>query len=243
MKTLFVQPYFVLRQRLYLVVVVQMLFRRLSLIFHPISHPEEIGLCKNNRAKKLVWDWSKQSPFWSSSYHMAVNNAFLYFFFAFVSIELCTKIIFGSINLNSTPHLSKTITDKHRWQLPLASLTPLLYAMYSSAQQLVVQPHGTRYQTPHIYTHTLSDPNPDPATKILLFHSTQGKWQCTQPFHREIRISVTNSVGAEGEESSAEHVFWPHLESVACVNTQKLFLFQTYLCMVHYSEAIYCYQC
>lgn len=73
--------------------------------------------------------------------------------------------------------------------------------MYGSAQQLVVQPHGTHHQTlpPHIYTHTPSNPNPDPATKLLLFHSTRGKSQCTQPFHSKIRISITNSVGAEGE--------------------------------------------
>lgn len=92
-----------------------------SLIFHPISHPEEIGLCKNNSAKELVWNWNKQSPFWSSSFHMALNNAFLYFFF--LSRELYAKIIFDSFNLDSTPHPSKTITDKHHGQLPLASLT------------------------------------------------------------------------------------------------------------------------
>lgn len=63
----------------------------------------------------------------------------------------------------------------------------------------MVWPHGTHHQTSNIYTHTPSNSNPDPATKLLLFHSTQVKWQRTQAFHRKIKISSTNSDGAEGE--------------------------------------------
>lgn len=198
-----------------------------SLIFHPIPHPEEIGLCKNNWAEELVWNWRINNlPF---GHHPSAWPWIMHFL-----TFLHAKIIFGSINLNSTPHPCKTITDKHRWQLPPASLAPLMYAMYCSAQQLVVQTHGTHHQAPHIYTHTPSNPNPDPATKLLLFHSTQGKCQCTQPFHSKIRISATNSVRAEGEGRQLNMFSCPiwkalHVYTHAHKNSVSLSLSRTYV--------------
>lgn len=150
------QTHSVIHHTLYLVVVVQMFF---CLVFHwfsiQFSIQRKLGYAKTIDHRSLSGTEINNLPFghhpctWPWIIHSLSH------FTSFPSPELWAKIIFGSINLSSTPHPSQTITDKHRWQLPLASLTPLLYAMYCSAQHLVVQPHGTHHQTSHIYTHTL----------------------------------------------------------------------------------------
>lgn len=88
---------------------------------------------------------------------------------------------------------------------------------------LVVQPHGAHQRALHVYKYTQPNPEPDPATKLLLFHCTQGKkGTARKPFTAKFRISATKQRRVrKGSGGPAGHVFLLHLESVVHMYTRR----------------------
>ena len=123
--------------------------------------------------------------------------------------------------LTSTAHATRvpqiSIAGSFLWLHSHLLCTPCTVLHNSNWSRHIV--HTTK--PPHVYTHTPSNPNPDPATKLLLFHSTQGKWQRTQPFRR---LSATNSVGAEEEGRQLNMFFVPSGKCCMCIHTRPLSL-------------------